>query len=109
MITRKEYIDNSSKDFDSDRGSNAHHTYYSQFVTNGVKHVIESHFSKDKLLAAYKEDKHFNTIPLLAWDNLELFIKANVSSTLLKETKEYWSLSTSVCIAKAAARLLIEK
>lgn len=49
-------------------------------------------------------DKHFNDIPLQAWDNLDTGIRLHAHAHGLP-----WSLSDSVCVAKALARRFVNQ
>ena len=91
------------------------HEYYSQFVTNWVKDYVLSCWSKATLEKAYAKDKNFNTLSLKKWDNLSAAVKSGCNIRALKAAQEYrcgplsyaWSVSYGVCIAKAAARMII--
>ena len=98
MITRKDYLENSTR---------LHHDYYSQFVTPQIISYVVRKIDSYKLFAC-ADQIYFNDISLNSWDRLEPSLKLMVSLTLLKETEEVWSLSTAVCIAKAAARIYLE-
>jgi len=94
MKTRKEYMS----------GVISHADYYAQFVTDptliGVYHVI----GIKRLLAS--TDKNLNDISLHLWDRIGLDSGAY---KLLKSANDSYSLATSVCINKAAARILINQ
>jgi hypothetical protein len=101
MITRKQYMDNSRE---------LHEAYFSQFVHKGILSFVSNQFpDKAKLVESFKADNSFNAIPLGYWDNMTGYIEATVSQQLLKKTGEgALCLSTGVCIAKAAARMLVQ-
>lgn len=77
----------------------------------------------DRLRDAFEGDQHMNRIPLARWDRMDPGIRDLVSSQNksknimgrswcgqpLKPGTVCWSLSESVCVAKAAARLLIDE
>lgn len=109
-------MDNSSKEnFDW------FNAYYSQFVNVEIKKAVLSKFGSVKRLAeCLQEDKHLNNLPLRMWDELIGYDSSNFNSPgnpfyaivdrkLLKEAGEGWSASTGVCIAKTAARMLVEE
>ena len=98
MITRQQYLADSA---------NLHHTYYLQFATE----------STYKLVKSFVGGRDYRSIPLRRWDSISELVRMSVNKTLLRsallgsaEGYEYpnygWSLSTSVCIAKAVAREL---
>ena len=93
MITRKNYMLD---------GANLHHSYYLQFATPSTYSLIK----------AFVGESDYNTIPLHSWDRISERVKASVDKRLLGSAEGYeypkyaWSLSTSVCIAKAVAREL---
>ncbi len=101
MFTRKDYLA-------ADRGTGAHRKYYAQLVTPGLLRLVESAFTIKRLKEAYAKDEHFNSIPLIQWDNLSSIISMNVSSSKIKELGDYWTLSGLVCVAKEAALQLVE-
>lgn len=93
MITRKDYMADSA---------NLHHSYYLQFAT-------ESTYS---LIKTFVAGRDYNSIPLRQWDRMSESVRISVDKTLLARAEGYeppkyaWSLSTSICIAKAVAREL---
>ena len=93
MITRKDYMADSA---------NLHHSYYLQFAT-------ESTYS---LIKTFVGGRDYDSIPLHQWDRISESMRMSVDKKLLSEAEGYeypkytWSLSTSVCIAKAVAREL---
>ena len=93
MITRKDYMTDSA---------NLHHSYYLQFAT-------ESTYS---LIKTFVGGRDYDSIPLHQWDRISESVRMSVDKKLLSEAEGYeypkyaWSLSTSVCIAKAVAREL---
>ncbi len=96
MITRSQYM----------AGEATHREYYAQFVNDFVKRIVERFIGKKEVLAS--TDKCFNDIPLEKWDKLANYNRTHVSSSLLKQSKEGWSLSTNICILKEAARQIKE-
>ena len=103
MYTRKEYLN------DCGDGGAAHRRYYSQFVDLQVRNFIEHCFGTEKLVKAFETDEHFNNIPLHKWDGLYPMLRAMVGDTNLKMVGDFWSLSAAVCIAKEAARQVVER
>ena len=93
MITRKDYMADSA---------NLHHSYYLQFATRYTYSLIK----------AFVGERDYNFIPLHSWDRISESVGMSVDKKLLSEAEGYdypkygWSLSTSVCIAKAVAREL---
>lgn len=79
-----------------------HQKYYGQLVTEGIKRTVKKEFGMERLLAS--TDPHLNDIPLKRWDDLYL---PNIPS--MKPLGDYLTLAGKVCIAKEAARQLIEE
>lgn len=98
MLTRNEYMANSQ---------NLHRTYYAQFVTPGIFHMVERRFTAERLVNC-SDQLWFNTIPLNQWDQLMPCVGMMVNRVLMRELGEGWSLGTSVCILKEAARQVVE-
>lgn len=101
IITRAEYLANSSQ---------LHDKYYSQFVTPYIKDLIISRVGLKTLLAS--RDKNLNDIPLASWDGVASQNICKLSSVheLSRQTKEGGvTLAMGVCIAKAAARIIIKE
>ncbi len=91
-IHRNEYMD----------GKVSHDEYYGQYLTPEIINLVRNYVTATRIERS--ADQHFNDIPLRKWDSLEPSLRKLVSG--LKENGEAWSLSTSVCIAKAAARAI---
>ena len=93
MITRKDYLADSA---------NLHHSYYLQFATPSTYSLIK----------AFVGERDYNTISLQQWDGISEMVRMSVDKRLLGSAEGYnypkygWSLSTSICIAKAVAREL---
>ena len=83
-----------------------HDQYYAQFVTTMIKAIVHDSIGMKAIVAS--TDKHLNDIPLRLWDNLHPMVMES-SKKLRKEAGEGNSLSSGVCIAKAAARALKEE
>lgn len=81
-----------------------HHQYYSQFVDSYITTLVLAKIGKDKILAS--TDYHLNDIPLRLWDTLHWDIKRHCYKAVASTGNQY-SLSTTVCIAKTAARIII--
>lgn len=93
MIKRSEYMEHKV----------THDEYYGQFVTSAVTNVVKTLIGESAIKAS--TDQHLNDIPLNRWDNLHEQI-GSICGKKLKEANESdgWSLSDTVCIAKACAR-----
>ena len=93
MITRKDYMADSA---------NLHHSYYLQFATESTYSLIKTSVG----------GRDYDSIPLHSWDRISEMVRRTVDKKLLSEAEGYeypkytWSLSTSICIAKAVAREL---
>lgn len=119
-MTRNEYITTYTT---GEEGYKTFRAYYNQFITKEITDLVRKTFGVDRLKKAYKDDKHFNNIPLSYWDRLaglgkgcnvrsidqwndtggKSVLKSLVDMKLIKTCGEGWSLSTAVCIAKTAA------
>jgi len=95
MYTRKQYLNHEC----------THSEYYGQFVTEQTKRLVKSLGIK-RLKNAYKEDEHFNSIPLGTWDNLTSFFRCDKQ---LRECGDYATLAGKVCILKETARRLVNE
>lgn len=92
MKTRKDYM----------AGNCTHQEYYAQFVTPEIKVSVIRAIGLKKLMAS--TDPHLNDIPLERWDD----ISTNAGAKM-KEAGDFLSMAGNVCIAKAAARQIIEQ
>lgn len=107
-------------------GQSRHDAYYGQFATEAVKGVVFKHFGSNqwqKMIGAYQADPkafHLNFeytgIALEKWDSLGGYLKELVGPLKTKIDYEErpagrysWSISDGVCVAKAAARVLIKE
>lgn len=102
MITRKEYMQNSSELFDQ---------YYLQFATPLTRHQVLASIGIDRLLAS--EDKYLNDVKI-PFNHLSLgggwwWATVDINTSLLKEAGEVNSRTTRTCVGKTVARLLIEE
>ena len=94
-IYRKQYI-SGEKTFDE---------FYGQFVTNQVAEVVRVGIGEDLVKAS--TDQHFNDIPLAQWDRLYGLIQMLVGRDVAEANGGGGvSLSDTVCVAKAAAKLI---
>lgn len=82
-----------------------HVDYYTQFVNKRTMNIVAARIGVDKIVNS--NDPHFNDIPLADWDSLYSVISSATSVQLLKSAGESMSLSTAVCIAKAAANQIV--
>jgi hypothetical protein len=80
-----------------------HRQYYAQFVTEEMKSRLVRYLGLDTLLES--KDEHLNDIPLRMWD---LFI-AGPLAIPLKSVGDCSTMAGNVCIAKEAARQIIEE
>lgn len=93
MITRFQYLNG---EFDHDQ-------YYNQFVNGPIIYLVGGRLGNQ---IAKSSDPYFNDISLRLWDLMAPNIKAMLDLSKLKQAGETWSLSTSICIAKQAAKLI---
>ena len=109
----------------------AHQDYYRQFVTDRTLAHVAGWFEPGELAAAHAKDEHLNTIPLEKWDRLtwhptnknprpSQYTSARgasgpfqshlpINDQMIELTGELVTRSTLVCIAKQAARMLVEQ
>jgi len=98
-MTRKQYME-------ADGGTEAHRTYYSQFVTDEMKRRVLTFIGKDKVVES--TDPHFNNIGLHRWDAIAQPCPCDVAK-LLMEAGDYPTLAGLVCILKEAAQQIREE
>jgi hypothetical protein len=97
-ITRKQYLNHEAD----------HDAYYGQFVTPRIINLVSQQIGTDKILVSTRES--FNDIPLDKWDKIYPFpLIATGKGSKLDEAGDNYSLSTHVCIAKQAARIIKEQ
>uniref|UniRef100_A0AAU6W416 Uncharacterized protein n=1 Tax=Pseudomonas phage Ghuch01 TaxID=3138535 RepID=A0AAU6W416_9CAUD len=99
-------------------GTERHRLYYSQFCTPAVLHVVAQNFTKAQwatMAKAYNEgDLYLNdSSKLVQWDRMDLrhIVGRLVTECAYEDVPRgtmYWSPSENTCIAKEAARHLIE-
>jgi len=99
LITRSQYMENSSE---------LHEKYYGQFVNRQILNLVENAFGFELLQKSLKKDKNLNNIELRLWDNLSSSVN-HLSTNSRKMAEEGNSISTGVCIAKAAARMIVNE
>lgn len=109
----------------------AHQDYYRQFVTDGTLAHVRTRFGIEALAAAMKADENLNSISLEVWDRLTWhptnenprpgqYTSARgasgpfqshmpINDQMIELTGEWVTRSTLVCIAKQAARMLVEQ
>lgn len=129
VMTRREYLDASSAEYAAHGTSTqTHRAYYAQFVTKHTQLAVLQRFGIDQLRSAFARDPHLNTIPLKQWDALSWhsvntggrsyphrhFLSGPFVAHLaynnmaIVEAGESLTRAVLVCIAKEAARQLIE-
>lgn len=83
-----------------------HNIYHGQkaFVTKDVFNLVLELGSEDYLHTKYKEDQYLNNIALNRWDVLAHRLPSNVIQAIRDSGCKGVSLSTKVCVLKAAAR-----
>lgn len=104
----------------------SHDDYYAQFVTPETLRHVGWAFDTETLRKALAEDEHLNSIPLRRWDLLAIrelevrnqgrlnpsgrFTAAIPFDRDVAATAGEWiSRATLVCIAKRAARMIVER
>ena len=93
MLTRKEYLD----------GKCTLEEYYGEIgEESGISYANASDLERYK--KAYKEDVHFNNIPLSEWD----MRASNVSREAFEKRGDFWSIAGGVCVHKTMARKAVE-
>ena len=105
MFTRNQYM----------KKECTHSEYYAQFVTKGMKKMVESRFTLERLKRS--KDGHFNDVTQLReWDVLNDLTRSMLDKALWKslecpytENGYLWSMNNNICILKEAARQLVEE
>lgn len=96
--TRKQYM----------AGECTHEQYYGQFVTPAVIQTVLQKIDEAQIKRS--TDPAFNDIPLYKWDWLHSHIGTLVGRALMEANGGIgYSLSDTVCVAKAAARMIKEE
>jgi hypothetical protein len=80
-----------------------HREYYAQFVTDELKSTILNIVGIERLLKS--TDAHLNDIPIIMWDSISAPFG---TSAKMKSRGDSLTLSGQVCIAKEAAKQIIE-
>ena len=83
--------------------SAAHRRYFGQFVTDGTKYRVLSLIGLDRLKSS--TCPHFNDIPLKLWDQLTPQLPGSAG---FSKAGDFYTLANGVCLAKEAARQIIE-
>lgn len=96
MITREEYMS-------GELTKETHDRYYKEFLTPNLVQFVGDCIGFDKIKGS--TNKHFNDIPLRNWDAIVPNV-LNMSYPMIKKKGEDRSVSTGVCIAKAAAKFI---
>ena len=99
--TRAEYMKDAQHE--AKGPSTAHRRYFGQFVTDGTKSRVLSAIGLDRLKAS--TDPHLNDIPLKIWDQLTPQLPGSAG---FSKAGDYYTLANGVCLAKEAARQIIE-
>jgi hypothetical protein len=94
MKTRQQYLNHEC----------THREYYAQFVTNATRSAVLERIGIDRLLSNAED---LNRIPLSTWDGLMIFYR--LTTEKLRLAGDFQSMAGKVCIAKEAARQLIEE
>ena len=93
-FTRKQYMNHEC----------THREYYGQYVEPWVKSQVLLRIPLEKLRAS--KDEHLNDIPLRRWDAMP-FNSFSISQAM-KGNGDYLTQAGIVCIAKEAARQIME-
>ena len=99
MITRKEYMEDSST---------LHHLYWLEVAQEAGLPISPALLDACRKNITKDLRDHFNSTPLAAWDALGLSYQPQLN-TALKKRGDGWSLSAGACAGKAMARHLLEK
>jgi len=92
MFTRKQYMNKEC----------SHHEYYFQFGEHLID-LVKSQIGEQKIIDS--TDPHFNDIHLIQWDRMSSLVGHYVGRKLAAANESNgYSLSDTVCAAKAAAK-----
>ena len=97
ILLRKDYMS----------GKVTHKDYFEQFVDEEILTLTQAVISGYDLGKKLKADKYLNNIPMRFWD-AGVHLLPHSTRVKLEEAGDFLSLSTGVCILKAAARLLVK-
>ena len=85
-----------------------HRAYYGQYVTARVKGAVLGIFPKKALVMSM--DQHLNDVgSLRKWDAVGAYFNSAELSKAMKANGDYVTKATLVCIAKEAARQIVEE
>lgn len=119
IATRQQYL----------AGEISHHDYYSQFVTEDTRSLVERTFGASTLRAALHQDQHLNSIDLRSWDALSwtpiddsgkyrhadlrndsgrFHASIAIDREAANAAGETITRAVLVCIAKTAARQIVQ-
>ena len=93
-MTRSEYMETSQE-------PGAFRRYYGQYVTGKIKNIVLHSIGKCDLLKS--KDEHLNDIHLRRWDRMHASLPVETVKQL-RDNGDSFSLGSSVCIFKEAAR-----
>lgn len=94
MSTRQDYMN----------GKCTHREYYAQFVTEQTRQSVLRNIGLERLQQS--TDPHLNDIRLSRWDGLEIVTRE--MDAAMREAGDWPSLAGKVCIAKEAARQILD-
>lgn len=102
MITRKQYMENSSE---------LHHDYYMQFATKGMKDQILRIWPKEVIEKCYSEDPNLNNLPGEWMKQMDAITFCH-KGTFARKNKEIndtssYSLSMGICVYKTIMEEII--
>ena len=98
-ITLKQYM---NKEF-------THREYNEQYVTERMMNIVENRFGAEKLATRLDEDEHLNNIPLIVWDRIGEIINCDELNKAMRANGDWTTLAGLVCVAKAAARMVVDR
>lgn len=84
----------------------AHRRYYAQLVTPAARAMVARSIGMKRLLAS--TDPHLNDIPLHRWDRIA-GTRGLTYASMWQHLGDYPTLGGLVCVAKEAARLLVDE
>lgn len=108
ILTRRQYMQ---------RASVSHDDYYAQFVTQQTLDHVNAAFEVETLGVALDADRHLNSIPLNRWDAIAhrpteakgFVATLPMNRAAIAAAGETVTRAVLVCIAKRAARMLVEQ
>lgn len=85
-----------------------HDEYYSQFVSEGLLNAVVARIGATRIINS--NDKYLNDIELSSWDMLRDLVISYCGNAIAESNGSGGvSLSDTVCVAKAAAAMYIER